>query len=257
MALFLIKLFNRLVLNSPIATLVVVALVSGFFIAHTTDFELDASSDSLILENDKALKYFRSIAKTYGTEEFLIVTYSPKEPLFGVQTLANIAELRDQLKAVEHVKSVVSMLDVPLISSPPVTLTEITEGIRTLESDDVDIALAKIEMTTSPLYKNLLVSDQGDTTALQVNLESDGELFKLNLRRDKLYANQPLSDEHKAQIQIVSEKIKQLNLAANLRQDETIKQVRAVMDLHRDQATLFLGGVPMIVSDSIDLFAAI
>lgn len=252
MALFLIKLFNRLVLNSPIATLVVVALVSGFFIAHTTDFELDASSDSLILENDKALKYFRSIAKTYGTEEFLIVTYSPKKPLFGAQTLANIAELRDQLKAVEHVKSVVSMLDVPLISSPPVTLTEITEGIRTLESDDVDIALAKIEMTTSPLYKNLLVSDQGDTTALQVNLESDGELFKLNLRRDKLYANQPLSDEHKAQIQIISEKIKQLNLAANLRQDETIKQVRAVMDLHRDQATLFLGGVPMIVSDSID-----
>jgi predicted RND superfamily exporter protein len=46
--------------------------------------------------------------------------------------------------------------------------------------------------------------------------------------------------------------IKQLNVIANLRQDETIRQVRAVMDLHRDKAKLFLGGVPMIVSDSID-----
>jgi predicted RND superfamily exporter protein len=252
MALFLNNLFNRFVLNSPIATLIVVALASGFFIAHTTDFELDASSDSLILENDEALKYFRSIAKNYGSEEFLIVTYSPKSPLFSANTLTDLTALRDQLKTVENVKSVVSMLDVPLISSPPVTLTEIAEGIRTLESDDVDIALAKIEMTTSPLYKNLLVSAQGDTTALQVNLESDGELFKLNLQRDKLYENQPLNKTHKAQIQTISDKIKQLNLEANLRQDKTIKQVRAVMDLHRDQAELFLGGVPMIVSDSID-----
>ena len=248
----LINLFNRLVLNSPIATLIVVALASGFFIAHTTDFELDASSDSLILENDDALKYFRSITKNYGSESFLIVTYSPKESLFSNHTLADIAVLRDQLKALKHVKSVVSMLDVPLISSPPVTLTEITEEIRTLESDDVDIALAQIEMTTSPLYKNLLVSDEGDTTALQVNLESDKELFRLNLLRDQLYENQPLSDNHKAQIQTISDEIKQRNLALNLRQDETIKQVRAVMDLHRDQAKLFLGGVPMVVSDSID-----
>lgn len=252
MAHFLNNLFNRWVLNSPIATLIVVALVSGFFIAHSPDFELDASSDSLILENDEALKYFRSIAKNYGSEEFLVVTYSPKNPLFSANTLTDIGALRDQLKAVDNVKSVVSMLDVPLVSSPPVTLTEIAEQIRTLESGDVDIALAKIEMTTSPLYKNLLVSDQGDTTALQVNLKSDGELFRLNLERDKLYENQPLSDEHKAQIQTITGKIKQLNLAANLRQDETIRQVRAVMDLHRDQARLFLGGVPMIVSDSID-----
>ena len=111
MAHFLNNLFNRLVLNSPIATLIVVALVSGFFIAHTPDFELDASSDSLILENDEALKYFRSIAKNYGSEEFLVVTYSPKNPLFSANTLTDIAALRDQLKAVDHVKSVVSMLD--------------------------------------------------------------------------------------------------------------------------------------------------
>lgn len=252
MALFLINLFNRLVLNSPIATLVMVAIVSGFFIAHTTDFELDASSDSLILENDEALKYFRSIAKNYGSEEFLVVTYSPLKPLFAEGTLADIAILRDQLKAVDNVKSVISMLDVPLISSPPVTLTEISEGIRTLESDDVDIGLAQVEMTTSPLYKNLLVSDQGDTTALQINLKSDTELFRLNLLRDQLYENQPLSAKHKVLIQTISDSIKQLNLAANLRQDETIKQVRTIMDLHRDEAKLFLGGVPMIVSDSID-----
>lgn len=252
MSRLLINLFNRLVLNSPIATLIVVALVSGFFIAHTTDFELDASSDSLILENDEALKYFRSIAKNYGSESFLIVTYSPKNSLFSPQTLTDIALLRDQLKAVKHVKSVVSLLDVPLISSPPVTLTEIAETIRTLESDDVDITLAQIEMTTSPLYKNLLVSEEGDTTALQVNLETDKELFRLNLLRDQIYKNQPLSERHKVQIQTISDEIKQRNLASNLRQDETIKQVRAVMNLHREQAKLFLGGVPMIVSDSID-----
>jgi predicted RND superfamily exporter protein len=252
MGSFLIKLFDRLVLKNPIPTLVVTALVSSFFMAHVTDFELDASSDSLILENDQALKYFRKIATKYGTEDFLIVTYSPERPLFGPESLADIAKLRDRLEAIEHVKSVVSMLDVPLVSSPPTTLSEITEEIRTLESDDVDIALAEIEMTTSPLYKNLLVSSQGDTTALQVNLKGDGELAQLMHERDQLYENQPLSAEHRIQIEAVTGMIKQLNVIANLRQDETIRQVRAVMDLHRDKAKLFLGGVPMIVSDSID-----
>lgn len=249
---FLTNLLNRLVLNNAVVTLVVTALVASFFIAHVSDFELDASSDSLILENDQALKYSRSIAKKYGSGDFLVVTYSPNQPLFDSATLANIATLRDELRAVENVQSVVSMLDVPLVSSPPTTLIEIVEQIRTLESDDVDIGLAEIEMTTSPLYKNLLVSGQGDTTALQVNLKSDGELLKLMLARDKLYQNPTLNDDHRSQIQIITDKIKQLNIATNLRQDDTIRQVRAIMDSHRDQATLFLGGLPMIVSDSID-----
>jgi len=252
MADTLIGLYNRLILGKPAITLVISCLVVGFFLANISRFELDASADSLILENDAALKYYRSIREEYGTGDFLIVTYSPKLPLFSPESLSDIRQLRDQLGAVEQVDAVISLLDLPLVSSPPMTLNQITKGIRTLESDDVDLELAQRELTSSALYQNLLVSSAGDTTALQVNLKRDERLVELTLKRDSLYDLETPGVDHQQRLKQLSSEIKTLNLALNKRQYQTIQQVREIMNRHRDNATLYLGGVPMIVTDSID-----
>jgi len=252
MASSLIKIYNSTVLSKPIITLLLTALVMAFFIVHVTEFELDASADSLILENDAALNYYRGVRERYGSDDFLIVTYSPTNPMFGEKTLGDIFQLREDLKAIDHVSSVISLLDVPLVSSPPMTLAQISKQTRTLESDDVDIALAEKEMTTSPLYQNLLVSPDAGTTALQVNLKQNTELHKLLDEREALFKQQPLSAQNRAKIDILKSKIKQLTLKQNEKQDRTIAQVREVMDKYRAEATLYLGGVPMIVTDSID-----
>jgi hypothetical protein len=248
----LIGLYNRLVLGKPVITLVISCLVVGFFVANISRFELDASADSLILENDAALKYYRSIREEYGTGDFLIVTYSPNIPLFSPESLSDIGQLRDQLGEIEQVDAVISLLDVPLVSSPPMTLNQITKSIRTLESDDVDLELAQQELTNSALYQNLLVSSTGDTTALQVNLKRDERLVELTLKRDRLYDLETPAADHQQRLKQLSSEIKTLNLALNKRQHQTIQQVREIMNRHRDNATLYLGGVPMIVTDSID-----
>lgn len=252
MTTYLFELYNKIILKKPVVTLVITAVIVGFFLTNVTHFELDASADSLILENDAALKYYRSIREQYGSDDFLIVTYSPKLPLFSAETRADIKQLRDELAGIKFVDSVISMLDVPLVSSPPMTLNEISKQIRTLESDDVDIELAQQEMTTSVLYKNLLVSSQGDTTALQVNLESNERLTELTRARDRLYNVETPGAAHQRRMKTLSTEIKTLNLALNQQRDQIIRQVRKVMDAHRDGATLYLGGVPMIVTDSID-----
>ena len=252
MTTYLFELYNKIILKKPVVTLVITAVIVGFFLSNVTHFELDASADSLILENDAALTYYRSIREQYGSDDFLIVTYSPKLPLFSAETRADIKQLRDELAAIEFVDSVISMLDVPLVSSPPMTLNQISKQIRTLESDDVDIELAQQEMTTSVLYKNLLVSSQGDTTALQVNLQSNELLTELTRARDRLYNVETPGVAHQRRIKTLSTEIKTLNLALNQQRDQIIQQVRKVMDVHRDGATLYLGGVPMIVTDSID-----
>ena len=252
MTTYLFELYSKIILRKPVVTLLITAVIVGFFLTHVTRFELDASADSLILENDAALKYYRGIREQYGSDDFLIVTYSPKLPLFSAEARADIGQLRDELAAIDYVDSVVSMLDVPLVSSPPMTLNEIAQQIRTLESDDVDIELAQQELTTSVLYKNLLVSDQGDTTALQVNLVRNERLTELTRARDRLYNVETPDAEHQRRMNTMSAEIKTLNRALNEQRDQTIQQVRKVMDAHRDGATLYLGGVPMIVTDSID-----
>ena len=247
----LINLYNSTVLRRPIITLLLTALVMLFFFSHITDFELDASADSLILENDAALNYYRGVRERYGSDDFLIVTYSPKEALFDEKTLEDIHQLRQQLTAIEQVDSIISLLDVPLVSSPPMTLAEMSKQVRTLESDDVDVKLAEKEMTSSPLYQNLLVSSDGKTTAMQVNLVVNKRLNDLNNERDRLYEKLDTLADGRQQLRQLNEQIKTENLLHKQRIDQSIKQVRAVMDNFRNKATLYLGGVPMIASDSI------
>jgi predicted RND superfamily exporter protein len=244
--------YNRLVLKQPLATLIVITSVVVFFLLYIPDFELDASADSLVLENDASLKSYRSIRDQYGSDDFLIVTYSPEQPLFSETVLADIAQLRDELDQLEQVDNVISMLDVPLVDSPPMTLAEISRNVRTLESDDVDIELAEQEMRGSPLYENLLVNSEGDTTAMQVNLVTNQRLLDLINNRDKLYEKVGTIPDAALRLDQLSTQIKIENLAHKLKLDQTIVDVRRIMDAHRGKATLYLGGVPMITSDSIE-----
>ncbi|MBT8435683.1 MAG: MMPL family transporter [Gammaproteobacteria bacterium] len=244
--------YNRLVLKQPLATLIVITSVVVFFLLHIPDFELDASADSLVLENDASLKSYRSIRDQYGSDDFLIVTYSPQQPLFSESVLADITQLRDELAQLEQVDNVISMLDVPLVDSPPMTLAEISRKARTLESDDVDIELAEQELRQSPLYENLLVNSEGDTTAMQVNLVTNQRLLDLINNRDKLYEKVGTIPDAAQRLEQLSAQIKIENLAHKLKLDQTIAEVRRIMDAYRDKATLYLGGVPMITSDSIE-----
>ena len=86
--------YNLLVLRQPLATLIALALVIVYFLLFVPEFELDASADSLVLENDSSLKFYRGIRERYGSDDFLIVTYSPQQDLFSAEVLADITTLR-------------------------------------------------------------------------------------------------------------------------------------------------------------------
>ncbi len=247
-----ISLYNFLVLRQPLATLIAMIAIIGYFLLYIPDFELDASADSLVLENDTSLKYYRGVRQRYGSDDFLIVTYTPDQDLFSAEVLADIEQLRQKLQQLPQVSSVVSLLDVPLVDSPPMTLAEISRGVRTLESEDVDLTLAQRELRNSPLYRNLVVNSQGDTTAMQVNLVANQQLRDLIDNRDKLYDMVQTNPDADARLAELSARIREENAAEKERMEKTIADVRKIMDQHRDVATLYLGGVPMIASDSID-----
>ncbi|MGD8420716.1 MAG: MMPL family transporter, partial [Gammaproteobacteria bacterium] len=247
----LISAYDRLVLKQPLVTLVALIVVIAYFMFYIPEFELDASADSLVLENDSSLKYYRSLRERYGSDDFLIVTYSPKDALFSEPVLADIESLKTELAKLEQVSSVVSLLDVPLVDSPPMTLAEIARHVRTLESDDVDVALAEQEMRNSPLYENLLVNSKGDTTALQVNLVVNRKLQDLIDSRDLLYDEAATQPEARKRLEELSARILTERELQKQKIERTIAEVRKIMDGYRDRATLYLGGVPMIASDSI------
>jgi len=233
----------------------VITLVVVFFAYHAPAFRLDASADSLVLENDEALQYYRSVRARYGSDDYLIITYTPIQDLFSEAVLANLGRLRDEVAAMDQVESVISLLDVPLVQSPPLTLAELVEEVPTLENPATDKALARQEFLSSPMYSNLIISADGRTTAMQVNFRRDETWHRLLRQRNELREkglHSALSADEQATLDSVSAQFDAHSLELRDQQSRDIAEVRSILDRHREKAELHLGGVPMIVSDSID-----
>ena len=249
------RVYHNTVLKRPLTTLLTVTLAAACAAWFAKDFGLDASADSLTLERDADLQYYRSIRARYGSDDFLIVTFSPNGDLFDDANLREITRLRDQLAAIPDVASVVSILDAPLVASPPTTLRHIDRGIKSLEDPDTDRSLAREELLTSPLYRSLLISPDGQTTALRVDLRQDEEYHRLRQRRDRLREKRfsaTLTAVEAVELSQAAAAFEAYSRKALQREETVIAAVRSVMADHRDHATLYLGGVPMIVADSIE-----
>lgn len=252
----LFALYQRLVLQHPVIWVLLALLVSGYAAWESRHFRLDASADSLILENDKALEFYREVSKRYGGSEFLIITYEPTQSaLFSRETLSDLATLQGRLAELPRVASVYSMLDVPLLFSPQVRFSDLANGYSTLRDEDANLSLAKEEFTGgSPLYRDLLVNRDGDTTALLINFERDATYYELLNHRNALRDQERAGELDNAGAQQLARANREFSDYSAKRQAESaaeIATIRAIMDQHRDSAQLFLGGAPMIASDAV------
>ncbi|HZW60565.1 MAG TPA: MMPL family transporter, partial [Woeseiaceae bacterium] len=242
-------------LRHPVAVLVIVAMLVAVFGWYVRDFGLDASADSLTLEHDEALEYYQSVRARYGSDAYLIVTFTPPGDLFAAPVRRTLGNLRDELAAIPQVASVVTMLDVPLIASPPLSFGDLPEGINYLSEPTTDVRLARTELLHSPLYRNYIISPDGRTTALRVDLREDAACIELRERRDALRERQfsaELSAAEAARLDAAETAFDACRRQSLERERQTIASVRRVLGDYRSKASISLGGVPMIVADSID-----
>lgn len=248
------KFYGNFILAYPRSVLALICLAIGFLGYQATKLEVDASAESLVLEEDKDLKITRAIYARYRTPDFLIITYKPKGDLLAEETLENIRGLKKDLTALPGVESVVSILDVPLMESPRRPLKELLQDVPSLESPGIDKELARKEFLTSPIYKNLLVSPDFKTTALQLILPDDPVWREFVDRRYDLREKEKAGDltpRERTELARVTKDFKVHRDRVRALQHQTIVEVRAVIDRYRGNAELFLGGVTMIADDLV------
>ncbi len=248
------RFFDKVILERPGLVIICLLAVVSFLGYKAKNFRLDASAETLVLEHDIDLRYSRLINSRYGIQDYLLMTYAPKDDLFSDNVLANLTRLRDELKQLERASSVVSILDVPLLESPPVSIKELAGNIHTLESPSADKKLARIEFSESPLYQNLLVSPDLKITAFQINFPIDEIYRDLLARRDSLREKQAanrLSAAETAEFKKVRAQFQEHRDKMKKARHQDIAAIRAIMDNYRQGAELFLGGVSMIADDLI------
>jgi len=251
---YLIRIYDKLILERPRLVLLCLLAVIGFLGYKAQDFRLDASTQTLILETDQDLRYSLQIESRYGGHDYLLLTYTPQKDLFAEETLAQIAGLRNDLKQLKNVAAVISILDVPLLESPPVPVKELASRFHTLESPGVDLELAKLEFVNSPLYRDLLVSKDLKTTALQITFKLDETYQELAARREQLQLKRMdglLTVAESAEFTKISDELQKRRDTTMQARHQDIADIRAIMDRYRNDAELFLGGISMVTDDLI------
>ena len=240
---------SNFIISKP---LIVMVIIVGLFAATSgglQNFKLDASSDALVIEGDEAFKTYRETGEVFGNSDFLIVTFTPNSDLFSDESLGTIKSLEQSIEKFETVESVLSILDAPIFFQPKVPLADLMDNLKTLETDGLDIIAAKEEILNNPVYKELIISPSGSTTAMQITLR-ENPIYRALI--DKRYELNELPESianTTTELKKINKEISIINDKESLQRALLIFQIRELLSEYSASGVLFLGGASMIATD--------
>ena len=225
----LAHLYQNLILKNPKFTFIILIISLLSFGYNAKDFRLDASSETLLIDGDPDLKYLQEISKRYGAKDFLILTYTPNEGMVSDVSINNLLSLKYKIQSLDWVHSVITLLDIPLLNSSDKPLEERLKNFNTLKDEDIDRNRGFNEILSSPVFRNFVISEDGKTSGIIVNIKKIDQL-------------QDINNKSKDEIEKYKDQIKKQN-------HQNIIQIRDVIKSYESIGKIHLGGIPMIADD--------
>ena len=265
--MILSNLYKNSVIQKPRFTLFILVLVLLSFGYFIKNFQLDASSDTLLLENDPDLKYLREVNNKYGSKDFLVLTYthSPNEDynFKSENTIKNLQLLKNSLENLDWVDNVITILDVPLLKNNDDPLAERIKNFKTLSGPDVDLDRGFDEIINSPIYKNFVISEDGKTRGILVYIKSDKKLAELIKTKNDYLERKisgQLTSKERNSYKTFLKKYDSYRKSYNKKNHQNINEIRQIIKEHpapgkikRNSSDIYpvihLGGIPMIADD--------
>ncbi len=222
-------LYENTILKNPKSVFIILLIILLSFSYFSKDFRLDASSETLLIEGDPDLKYLREITDRYGSKDFLVLTYTPNEGMETDNSINNLLSLKYKIQSLDWVHSVITLLDIPLLNNSDAPLQERLESFKTLKDEDVNKKRGFKEILDSPVFRNFVISEDGKTSGIIVNIKPSPIL-------------DDIKNKSRKEIEEYRDKIKKKN-------HQNILQIRDVIKSYEDIGKIYLGGIPMIADD--------
>ena len=258
-------LYKKTIIEKPKFVLSILIILLLYFSYNSKNFQLDASSDTLLLENDPDLNYLREVNKKYKSKDFLVLTYThePSESFKSENTIKNVSLLKNSLQNLNWVDNVITVLDVPLLKNNDDPLAERIKNFKKLSDTDVDLDRGFDEIINSPIYKDFVISDDGNTSGILVYIKPDKKLNELieikNAYLERKKENKLTSNEKSAYKDFLRE-YDAYKKSYNKKNHQNINEIRKIIKDHPAPGkvkkkssdiypVIHLGGVPMIADD--------
>ena len=241
-----------IIVRKPIVVLTLMFALVAVCSLYIKNLNIDASPDSLMLESDPDLKYYREVHRSYGTDEFIIVGFKPNKEILHEHTIKFIENISDKFNSIEGVSSVTALSNVPLLLQIQRDNKSGQTSFSNLLSPHVDLDKAKNEFTSSPIYVNNLVDDDFSTTAIKVDIQKNTTLVDLLERKYLLLdkqKNQLLDESDEMELEKIRTNILSERNVINLRYKDVLKSVREIISNVENEGEFYLAGAPLIGND--------
>ena len=245
-------IYKKLVIDFSKITFLLITITLVFSIYHARNFNLDASSDALLLEGDEDLRYLREVNQRYGSKDFLVLTYTPVSSFTESETILNLQLLKSKIEKLTWVDSVITVIDVPLLKSTDEGLMDRLKNYKTLAYPEIDKKRGFEEILNSPIYQNYVISKDGKTSGIVVYLKKDKRLAEYLKVKDKYFDQSKesnLTQEEKSNYKNFLKEYEEYKNLYNKRNNQNIAEIRDVINKYGENAKIHLGGIPMIADD--------
>ena len=240
-------------LERPKLILVTLILILSFSIYNAKNFQLDASADSLLLENDPDLNYLRSVNERYSSEEFFVITYSPKKKI-NEESLKELKKFVDEINNIKWVSKSISVLNAPLFESSDLPLIEKIKNIQYIVTPGIEINRALNELKNSPVYKKLIINEDATTFGIVVYIKDNKEYLSA-LKTNKNFLdkqqNNKLSEKDLKDFEAHNKILEKLKKEHNKNLELYNIEIRSHISKYKNIADINLSGIPMIADDLI------
>ncbi len=246
------NIYKKTIIDYPKIALSFIIIILAFSLYFSKNFKMDASSDALLLEGDKDLKYLRQVNERYGSKDFLFLTYTPVSSFTDEETIINIQFLKSKLEKLSWVEKVITIIDVPLLKSTDEPLMDRLRNYKNLSYPDLDKERGFKEILESPIYKNYVISEDGKTSGIVVYLKPDkklNEYIKIKAEYFDQSLKEDLTKEEKNKHKLFINEYEEYKNLYNQKNHQNIKEIREVISKYSENAKIHLGGIPMIADD--------
>ena len=246
------KIYRTLIIDFSKISIALICSVLAYFLYFSKDFKLDASSDSLLLESDKDLKYLREVNERYGSKDYLVLTYTPVASFTDEETIINLQFLKSKIEKLDWVDRTITIIDVPLLKNSDESLMERLKNYKTLSYPEIDKERGFEEIINSPIYRDYVISADGKTSGIVVYLKQDkklNEFVKTKNNYFNLELEGNLNKSQKEDRDIFNDEYDSYRNIYNQKNHQNINEIRSVIKKYNVNAEIYLGGLPMITDD--------
>ncbi len=216
---------------------------------YSNNLKIDASSDTLILQNDESFQYFEYYNQIFPSKNFLVLAIQSNKKI-EENYIKNINLIQNKLNKIEGVESTFSIVDTPILLLNNITLTDLgNKDILTINNSKNDLDLILNEFSSSPIFNNQIINEEQTVSSIIIYLKKDSIFNEIKKKRKKI-----IKEWGSSSVQYNNINKKYLNQKRNFNKKRSvlILKIREQLDQNNKNYKYFLGGIDMIADDTIN-----